>query len=240
MKPNRFFRAESLRRPNFFPPAAVTASRALLLLSSLCVAASPAASPGEGFCFTVAPSSELISCEYAQDEGATLRAVPEIAANKRTRSGKYLFASDAHAFVSSRDVLFIDVRTRGEFSFVGVAEGVQAHVPFVDMTEASQWEPKSGRYAVSGNLRFVQEIAKYVHSRDLGRDAKIVLICRSGDRSASAADALADAGYRNVYSVVDGFEGDLSAAGRRDVNGWKNAGLPWSYRAQIGQFAVRK
>lgn len=36
--------------------------------------------------------------------------------------------------------------------------------------------------------------------------------------------------YTKVYSVVDGFEGDLSAEGRRDVNGWRKAGLPWSYK----------
>jgi hypothetical protein len=30
--------------------------------------------------------------------------------------------------------------------------------------------------------------------------------------------------------VVDGFEGDMSKDGRRAVNGWKNAGLPWSYQ----------
>jgi hypothetical protein len=29
--------------------------------------------------------------------------------------------------------------------------------------------------------------------------------------------------------VVYGFEGELSDKGRRTVNGWKNAGLPWSY-----------
>jgi rhodanese-related sulfurtransferase len=59
------------------------------------------------------------------------------------------------------------------------------------------------------------------------------LICRSGDRSAAAANLLAEAGLKNVYSVVDGFEGDLATqgpkAGQRVVNGWKNAGLPWSY-----------
>ena len=55
-------------------------------------------------------------------------------------------------------------------------------------------------------------------------------MCRSGDRSARAINMLlTDRGYTKVYSVVDGYEGDLSKAGRRDVNGWKNAGLPWTY-----------
>jgi hypothetical protein len=61
------------------------------------------------------------------------------------------------------------------------------------------------------------------------------LICRSGDRSAAASHLLAEAGFKNVYSVVDGFEGDLATdgpkAGQRAVNGWKNAGLPWSYKS---------
>jgi rhodanese-related sulfurtransferase len=58
-------------------------------------------------------------------------------------------------------------------------------------------------------------------------------MCRSGTRSAKAANVLYDLGYENVYSVVDGFEGDTSkegpAAGHRTVNGWKNAGLAWTY-----------
>jgi rhodanese-related sulfurtransferase len=58
-------------------------------------------------------------------------------------------------------------------------------------------------------------------------------MCRSGDRSARAADDLTTAGFTQVYSVVDGFEGDLAKdgpnAGRRAVNGWKNKALPWGY-----------
>ena len=61
----------------------------------------------------------------------------------------------------------------------------------------------------------------------------MLLICRSGDRSARAANLLSQLGYTSVYTVVDGFEGDAVAAGekrgQRIVNGWKNAGLPWSY-----------
>jgi rhodanese-related sulfurtransferase len=72
--------------------------------------------------------------------------------------------------------------------------------------------------------------------KDLGPDSPIVLICRSGDRSAAAANLLAEAGFKKVYSVVDGYEGDVATegpkAGQRVVNGWKNAGLPWSYKLE--------
>ena len=63
--------------------------------------------------------------------------------------------------------------------------------------------------------------------------APVLLICRSGDRSARAANLLSQLGYAAVYTVVDGFEGDAIASGdkqgQRLINGWKNAGLPWSY-----------
>ena len=37
-------------------------------------------------------------------------------------------------------------------------------------------------------------------------------------------------GFKNVYSVVEGFEGDMSPNGQRTVNGRKNAGMAWSYK----------
>jgi rhodanese-related sulfurtransferase len=68
---------------------------------------------------------------------------------------------------------------------------------------------------------------------NMDKTSTIILMCRSGDRSARAADLLGKAGYTNVYSVVDGFEGDIAKEGdhkgQRAVNGWKNAGLPWTY-----------
>ena len=63
----------------------------------------------------------------------------------------------------------------------------------------------------------------------------ILAMCRSGGRSAIAANLLAQAGFTNVYNVVDGMEGDAVKdpdslfLGQRLVNGWKNSGLPWTY-----------
>ena len=46
-------------------------------------------------------------------------------------------------------------------------------------------------------------------------------------------------GYRNVYTMVDGFEGRKAKSGplkgARVVNGWKNSGLPWSYQFKAEQ-----
>jgi rhodanese-related sulfurtransferase len=73
-------------------------------------------------------------------------------------------------------------------------------------------------------------VARLAERKSIGKGDVVVLICRSGDRSARAANLLADLGYTRVFSVFDGFEGDLSKEGRRTVNGWRNAGLPWTYR----------
>jgi rhodanese-related sulfurtransferase len=73
-------------------------------------------------------------------------------------------------------------------------------------------------------------VARRLRAKGLGKQDVVVLMCRSGDRSSRGANRLSEDGYTRVYSVVDGFEGDMSKDGHRSVNGWKNAGLPWSYR----------
>jgi hypothetical protein len=63
----------------------------------------------------------------------------------------------------------------------------------------------------------------------------ILAMCRSGGRSAMAVDLLAKSGFKNVYNVTDGMEGDTVEdpesvfRGQRIKNGWKNSGLPWTY-----------
>ena len=49
-------------------------------------------------------------------------------------------------------------------------------------------------------------------------------------RRSVTAGIPADAGYTNVWNQVEGLEGDMdNATGARDLNGWRNAGLPWTY-----------
>src|SRR5476651_1569059 len=49
------------------------------------------------------------------------------------------------------------------------------------------------------------------------RDARVVLYCPSGNRSALAADALRNMGYTNVVSLAGGFSGWAEAGG--DIDG---------------------
>jgi rhodanese-related sulfurtransferase len=67
-----------------------------------------------------------------------------------------------------------------------------------------------------------------VREAGLSRNATILCLCRSGQRSAHAAQALAAAGFENCYNIAEGFEGDRDAESHRaTVGGWKVAGLPW-------------
>jgi len=159
----------------------------------------------------------------------------QVPAPKRTKLGQYFSAQEAAGFVGSNasKTLFLDVRTPAELMFVGAPTMVDANVPYMVQPDFPAWDDAKGTLKLENNSDFVSEVRRRMSEKGLGPDSTVVLICRSGDRSASAANLLADAGLKNVYSVVDGVEGDLAKdgpkAGQRAVNGWKNAGLPWSY-----------
>ena len=165
---------------------------------------------------------------------ATGQVLPEV---KRTRAALYLEASDVPAFIErqggSGRILFLDVRTRAEAMYVGMADRVDALVPFVEHQELmTDGDAQRSSYRLEPMQDFVPEVQRRLNEKNLSKDDVVVLICRSGDRSSRGANRLTDAGFGRVYSVVDGFEGDMSAEGRRNVNGWKNAGLPWGYKLE--------
>ncbi|MGH6821762.1 MAG: rhodanese-like domain-containing protein [Methylocella sp.] len=109
--------------------------------------------------------------------------------------------------------VLIDCRTQPEWVFVGV--------PAVERLIRLSWQVFP---AMQVNGQFVTEIERM----GLPKDTEVLVICRSGARSASAASALTDAGYTNAWNVAQGFEGDKNENGHRSsVGGWKAAGLPW-------------
>jgi rhodanese-related sulfurtransferase len=159
-----------------------------------------------------------------------------VPAPKRTKLGQYLSSQEAAKFIeqNASKALFLDVRTPAEVTFLGMPAQADANVPYMKEPDFPVWDGVKGTFKLEPNPDFLPELRRRLSAKGLTPNDTIVLICRSGDRSAAAANLLAEAGFRNVYSVVDGFEGDIAAdgpkAGQRVVNGWKNAGLPWSYR----------
>ncbi|NBS66360.1 MAG: rhodanese-like domain-containing protein [Betaproteobacteria bacterium] len=126
---------------------------------------------------------------------------------------EHLLPREAHAFIQQNpNALFVDCRSDAEYFFVGHAVG-SIHVAWC---EAPDWELNPHFTAE------VRKLAAHVTERP------VVLICRSGRRSAEAGLALEAAGFSQVYNVTHGFEGDLNADRQRGkVNGWRFDGLPW-------------
>jgi rhodanese-related sulfurtransferase len=123
-------------------------------------------------------------------------------------------------------VKIIDVRTPEEYAFIGHPE-MAWNIPFAFVT----YQRKNGKteYGPKLNPDFVAEVKKIAGPTDT-----LLLMCRSGDRSAKAVNKLAVAGFKNVYTIIDGFEGDKVTDpesvfyGKRMRNGWKNS-APWIY-----------
>lgn len=162
-------------------------------------------------------------------QGAGGKEIPKI---KQTKLGLYLTPQETAAILKTEGAktLFVDVRTRAELQFVGWTPMVDANVPFVDVTEFWDWDDKNNRFKLDGNPTFSKAIGDLMAKKGLAKTDRIIVMCRSGDRSAKAIDALQEAGYTNVWNQFEGFEGDMSKQSkRRDVNGWRNAGLPSSF-----------
>jgi rhodanese-related sulfurtransferase len=115
------------------------------------------------------------------------------------------------SFLRDPESLLIDVRDPVEFAFVGHPIGA-VNIPW---KVAPEWQI---------DPRFVERVRKAANHPD----RPLFLICRSGQRSLDAANALAAAGFLNLTNIEDGFEGPLDASKQRGtLGGWRHSGLPW-------------
>ena len=148
---------------------------------------------------------------------------------KVTSVGRYLTAREAYEMwkADPGQVHLLDVRTFEEYVLIGHAE-MAANVPLAFPTY--KWDAGKGNYSVLPNMDFVIQVA----SR-FAPDNTLLVMCRSGGRSAMAINALAKAGFANLHNIIDGFEGDKVDDpesvyhGQRVRNGWKNS-APWTYK----------
>ncbi|MES2262859.1 MAG: rhodanese-like domain-containing protein [Pseudomonadota bacterium] len=123
-----------------------------------------------------------------------------------------LSPQDAWRLAQSGDALLVDVRSNEERTFVGQVPQ-SLHVAWASGT------------ALVRNPRFVREL----EAKAGGKQAVLLLLCRSGKRSALAAEAAAKAGFTSVFNIDQGFEGELDQAGQRGhTGGWRWHALPWT------------
>jgi len=115
----------------------------------------------------------------------------------------------------------IDVRTRAEWTYVGIPD----LGPIGKRAVLVEWQTFPDQTV---DPRFVERLAGELKAVGAQLDDDLFFICRSGGRSLAAAKAMAEAGYQACHNVAGGFEGPLDDDRHRgSVGGWKTAGLPW-------------
>jgi len=107
---------------------------------------------------------------------------------------------EAKELIAREGFIYLDVRDQDEFE-EGHAEGA-FNVPFLF-------------HATGENPNFVR-----VCERAFGREAKLVVGCKSGVRSLKAATALAESGFTHIADLRAGFSGRKSPFGETLEPGW--------------------
>lgn len=145
------------------------------------------------------------------EEPASLRRARADAQQRGLAYGGGVSPVEAWELFSAGEAQLVDVRSSEERKFVGQVPG-SLHVAWAQGT------------ALTRNPRFTRELESKV-----GKDDVVLLLCRSGKRSVLAAEAATKAGFRKVYNILEGFEGELDARNQRGHDdGWRFRGLPWT------------
>ena len=158
-------------------------------------------------------SSDTTFLRYAGEQrvGIGSRKVPD-------QSYKMIPAKQAFEMLEGNpSAVLIDVRSDMEYLMVGHP----AHAVHIAWIDAPDWTVNPG---------FVAEVRKVLLGRAAAheKNAPVVLLCRSANRSQDAADVLIAQGFENVYVVEGGFEGPLDENHHRSkISGWRYEGLPW-------------
>ncbi len=115
----------------------------------------------------------------------------------------------AAQWMASGGAVLVDVRTDAEREWVGYVPGAVA-------VAWKQWPGMAMNEGFDAALRAA-----------VPEGGKVVLLCRSGVRSISAARRAAELGIE-AYNILEGFEGNPDAQGQRGrTGGWRFRGLPW-------------
>jgi len=115
---------------------------------------------------------------------------------------------EADALVKEEDYVYLDVRSIPEFE-AGHPSGAY-NIPLMHATPTG----------MRPNGDFLPVVAAA-----FGKDAKIVVGCKTGGRSLRAAQGLVAAGYEAVVDQRAGFHGTRDPFGQVQELGWLSAGL---------------
>jgi rhodanese-related sulfurtransferase len=149
---------------------------------------------------------------------------------KQTTPGLYVTAKEAYErWKAAPDkIKILDVRTPDEYMNIGHATMAWNIPAFI---QTYNWDESKQHFSIKPNPDFMTNVKQVFKTDDI-----ILVTCRSGGRSAWAVNQLATAGFKNIFNITDGMEGDTVDdpqsvyVGQRMKNGWKNSGIPWTYK----------
>jgi len=135
--------------------------------------------------------------------------------------------------MATGDAYIIDVRTDAEWTWIGhpgenkIGEGADLDGKVVNIS----WK-KDVKGVLIVNPTFVSDVQEV-----FAPNTTLILMCRSGKRSVDASLALEAAGFTNVFNMLNGFQGQKTPEGYRDVpdSGWVNSGLPYT-TSEVGAY----
>ena len=116
---------------------------------------------------------------------------------------------------SDPEVIYLDVRSVPEFEAGHPKDAI--NIPLLHLN------PDTG---MAPNEDFLNVVDAH-----LSKDAKLVVGCKAGGRSARACDLLAQRGFTNVRNVRGGFVAATDNSGRVVEPGWSMLNLPTSTEA---------
>src|SRR5262245_55457865 len=124
---------------------------------------------------------------------------------------KEVSAQEAHDLMQQdADYIYLDVRSVPEFEAGHAARAI--NIPIMHFTAGAGMSPNPDFAAVV--------------EASLPKDAKLVVGCKSGVRSARACELMGQMGYSDLTNVRGGFVGAMDNTGRVVEPGWSMLNLP--------------
>lgn len=151
--------------------------------------------------FTAVESSEVNTQSHVILAGAR-----DAAQKSRLQYAGDVTPEQAWSLFSAGIAELIDVRTGRELQRTGSVPSAP-HIEWLVGADMSQ------------NPHFLNELDSVVNKGNV-----VLFLCRSGKRSVAAAEAATEAGFRNAFNILEGFEGDGNPR-----SGWLNRRLPTTH-----------
>lgn len=124
---------------------------------------------------------------------------------------KEVSAQEAHDMLESDpELIYLDVRSIPEFEAGHPAGAI--NIPLMHFAPGAGMSPNADFPAVA--------------EASLPKDAKIIVGCKTGGRSARACEVMTQMGFTDVANMKGGFGGLTDNTGRLVEPGWSTLGLP--------------